>query len=55
MYPPKTVDCIGVAPRKCLQIKEKLEDKWTLFYGEIEGFNYEPGNLYQVKIVQKKT
>ncbi len=51
---PKTVDCIGAAPQQCLQIKENLEDNWTLFYGKIEGFNYEPGYVYQLKIAQKK-
>ncbi len=51
---PKSVDCVGVAPRQCLQIKENLEDKWTLFYESIEGFNYEPGYLYQLIISQKK-
>ena len=51
---PKTLDCVGVSPRKCLQIKENLEDKWTLFYESIQGFNYEPGYLYQLRISQKK-
>ncbi len=51
---PKTVDCIGVVTQQCLQIKENLEDNWTLFYGKIEGFNYEPGYFYQLKIAQKK-
>ena len=51
---PKTIECVGVAPRKCLQIKESLEDEWTLFYENIEGFNYEPGYFYQLKISQKK-
>ncbi len=51
---PETVDCVGVAPQKCLQIKENLEDDWTFFYGTIEGFNYEPGYFYQLKIAQKK-
>ncbi|MGK7883855.1 MAG: META domain-containing protein [Crocosphaera sp.] len=51
---PETVDCVGVAPQKCLQIKENLEDDWIFFYGTIEGFNYEPGYFYQLKIAQKK-
>ncbi|MDJ0601424.1 MAG: META and DUF4377 domain-containing protein [Crocosphaera sp.] len=51
---PETVDCIGFAPQKCLQIKENLEDNWILFYGSIEGFNYEPGYLYELRIAQKK-
>ncbi|WP_370051357.1 DUF4377 domain-containing protein [Cyanothece sp. BG0011] len=35
-------------------MKENLEDDWTLFYGSIEGFDYEPGYFYELKIVQKK-
>ncbi|MGB5594370.1 MAG: META and DUF4377 domain-containing protein [Crocosphaera sp.] len=51
---PETVDCLGIIPKKCLQIKENIEDKWTLFYESIEGFEYENGYLYQVIIAQKK-
>ncbi len=51
---PETRDCIGILPRQCLQIKENIEDKWTLFYESIEGFEYEHGYLYQVRIAQKK-
>ncbi|MGB5773023.1 MAG: META and DUF4377 domain-containing protein [Crocosphaera sp.] len=51
---PETRDCIGIIPRQCLQIKENIEDKWTLFYESIEGFEYENGYLYQVIIAQKK-
>ncbi|EAZ91076.1 META and DUF4377 domain-containing protein [Crocosphaera chwakensis] len=51
---PETIDCIGVAPQQCLQIKENLEDDWTLFYGSIEGFDYEPGYFYELRIAQKK-
>ncbi|MGK7958527.1 MAG: META domain-containing protein [Crocosphaera sp.] len=51
---PETVDCIGVTPQKCLQIKENLEDNWTFFYGNIEGFDYEPGYFYELRISEKK-
>ncbi len=51
---PETVDCIGVAPQQCLQIKENLGDNWILFYGSIEGFDYEPGYFYELRIAQKK-
>ncbi len=51
---PETVDCIGVAPQKCLQIKENLEDDWIFFYGNIEGFDYEPGYFYELRISEKK-
>lgn len=53
------VDCTGVGPMSCFQIQkgDKLESgSWELFYDQIEGFTYEPGNLYQVKVeVSKKS
>ncbi|ACK67728.1 protein of unknown function DUF306 Meta and HslJ [Rippkaea orientalis PCC 8801] len=51
---PKMVPCTGVAPQQCLQIKENLDDQWTLLYQSIEGFNYEPGYLYELKVSKKK-
>lgn len=50
----QTVACTGVAPQQCLQIKEKPNDKWTLLYQSIEGFDYEPGYLYQLRVAKKK-
>jgi heat shock protein HslJ len=47
---PYTVDCEGVAPQKCLVVKEKPEDDWSLFYDRIEGFEYEEGFLYQLLV-----
>ncbi|GMQ23634.1 hypothetical protein Aoki45_03160 [Algoriphagus sp. oki45] len=47
------VDCMGVGPMTCFQIQktETIESgKWELFYDQIEGFSYEPGNLYRVKV-----
>jgi hypothetical protein len=29
---PQTADCTGVAPMKCLQVKEKPTDNWSNFY-----------------------
>ena len=49
-------DCEGVTSQKCFQIKEAMEEDWTLFYDDIEGFNYEVGFAYkiEVKITQIK-
>lgn len=47
---PETADCTGVAPMKCLQVKEKATDSWTNFYSNIEGFTYEPGYEYVLKV-----
>jgi heat shock protein HslJ len=53
------VDCQGVGHMSCLQIQkgEHIDNgAWELFYSEIEGFTYEPGNLYQVKVeISKKS
>lgn len=50
----QTVDCTGVAPMKCLQIKEKESDSWGNFYSNIEGFTYEPGFEYVLKVKTEK-
>ncbi len=50
----KKVDCQGVAPQKCLQIKIGNEKEWQYFYGNIEGFNYEEGYEYVIEVSQEK-
>ena len=46
----KLVPCSGVAPMQCLQVRENPQDNWQLHYGAIEGFTFEPGYLYELKI-----
>ena len=43
-------DCVGVAPRRCLLVKSALEEPWSFFYQDIEGFRYEPGYIYHLEI-----
>ncbi|MGG8496629.1 DUF4377 domain-containing protein [Tenacibaculum sp. TC6] len=48
------VPCTGVAPMQCLQIQtgEQLNpDNWSLLYDPIEGFTYQPGMLYKLKVI----
>ena len=49
----KKADCTGTGPGKCLQIKYSPDDKWQLFYGSIEGFEYMEGFEYEI-IVEKE-
>lgn len=45
--------CSGVGPMSCLQIQEGdeiQEGKWQNFYSNIEGFDYQPGNIYKIKV-----
>lgn len=44
------VDCVGVAPQKCMLVKDKIVDDWTNFYGSIEGFDYEEGYDYLLNV-----
>lgn len=44
------VACTGVAPRKCLLVRESANTDWELFYDDIEGFVYEAGNRYTLKL-----
>lgn len=47
---PEMVECEGVGPQQCLQIKENPEDEYGLWYSPIEGFDYEPGYEYELVV-----
>ena len=51
---PYQVDCVGVAPQKCLLVREKPTDDWTYFYDQIQGFEYEPGFEYELRIMEER-
>lgn len=46
--------CTGVAPMTCLQYKNDPAEEWKLLYQPIEGFNFEEGNFYTLKVKTKK-
>lgn len=48
------VDCMGVSPMRCLQVKKDGETEWENFYDAIEGFNFEAGYLYTLKVNSQK-
>ncbi|WP_067841423.1 DUF4377 domain-containing protein [Nocardia lijiangensis] len=49
---PQPMRCTGVAPRECLQIRRDQNGPWELFYGSIEGFEFQPGYRYRSRIEQ---
>jgi heat shock protein HslJ len=51
---PELVDCVGVAPQKCMLVKENPEDEYTFFYDQIEGFDYEEGYEYKLIISEEQ-
>jgi hypothetical protein len=47
-------DCEGEGPRKCLQVRESESADWMLFYAPIEGFTYEEGTKYELRVSVEK-
>ena len=47
---PQLVDCIGVAPQKCLEIKRSVNGQVEWFYDSIDGFDHMVGTSYQIKV-----
>jgi len=50
---PSRVECTGVGPQTCLQVRESSGAAWTLLYEEIVGFDYQPGYLYEIRIKEE--
>ncbi|MGQ7868951.1 META domain-containing protein [Sunxiuqinia sp. sy24] len=50
------VDCMGVGPMACMQVQKGNdieESQWQNFYSTIDGFDYEPGYIYQLKVKEE--
>jgi hypothetical protein len=43
-------ECEGEGRMRCLQVRETDHAEWTLFYGRIEGFTYEEGLRYELRV-----
>ncbi|MDI1429377.1 DUF4377 domain-containing protein [Polyangium sorediatum] len=44
------VDCMGVGPMRCMQVREAENKEWERFYDRIEGFSYEEGYAYELRV-----
>jgi len=47
---PERVSCEGEGPQQCYQVKETPNAEWQLFYNEIEGFEWDPGYLFELRV-----
>lgn len=47
---PILVDCVGVAPMKCMQVRNVGSKEWLLFYNSIDGFTFVPGYFYEIEV-----
>ena len=43
-------DCVGEGPMKCLAYRTEDSDNWAFLYTEIEGFAYQEGRHYKLKV-----
>ncbi|WP_287146331.1 DUF4377 domain-containing protein [Aeromonas sp.] len=48
------VDCVGVGPMLCMQVRSDEQQAWSLFYQQIEGFQFEPGYQYQLTVSKER-
>lgn len=46
----KRVPCEGEGISECLRVRESPTGEWTLFYRTIEGFTFEPGHSYELRV-----
>ena len=46
--------CVGVVPMECLQVRWNANGSWELFYDSIEGFTWEPGNRYLLRVARRE-
>lgn len=51
---PKRVDCTGIADQQCYLIRRTTDGNWILHYQEIQGFDYEPGFSYKIKVKKEQ-
>lgn len=47
---PEKVECVGEGPMECFQVKEDPNGEWELFYDSIDGFEWEPGYTYELRV-----
>jgi len=46
-------ECEGEGPTTCMQVRDSAGDGWSLYYGSIEDFTYEPGYAYELHVETK--
>jgi hypothetical protein len=47
------VPCVGEAQMQCLQVRSSADAPWGLFYESIEGFTWEPGYRYTLRVARR--
>ena len=50
---PFTRECTGMVVMQCMLVKQRPQDDWQNFYDAIEGFAYEPGYAYRLRVLKR--
>ena len=45
-----TIDCVGLGPMTCLQVRSHPAAAWSRFHGGIEGFSHVEGVEYELLV-----
>ena len=48
------VDCHGFVAQKCMRVSIGPGGPWVLFYDQIEGFEFEPGFDYTLRVERRR-
>ena len=46
----KKMNCMGIRPMECLQVRMPDKQQWSMFYGVIEGFEHQEGVESKLRI-----
>ncbi|NND86325.1 MAG: DUF4377 domain-containing protein [Nitrosopumilus sp.] len=47
---PNLVDCVGVGPQKCMQVRYDENSSWQNFYDSIKGFDFVEEKSYKISV-----
>lgn len=47
------VPCVGEMRRDCLKVRVRPDARWELFYDDIEGFTYQAGYEYSIRVARR--
>lgn len=50
----ETRTCYGAGRQQCMLVRGADTEPWQYFYGNIEGFDYEPGYEYVLRVGKEK-
>ena len=52
---PERAPCRGEAEQQCLMVRTSPDEPWQYFYGAIEGFTWEKGYQYRLRVGRRAT